>query len=45
MLNAGSPTCGPSKATLEALSAIMAKDLDGTGGRVNVSVPGGVTSW
>jgi NAD(P)-dependent dehydrogenase (short-subunit alcohol dehydrogenase family) len=31
MLNAGSPTYGPSKAALEALSAIMAKDLDGTG--------------
>jgi NAD(P)-dependent dehydrogenase (short-subunit alcohol dehydrogenase family) len=29
MLNAGSPTYGPS--ALEALSAIMAKDLDGTG--------------
>ena len=27
MLNAGSPTYGPSKAALEALSAIMAKDL------------------
>src|ERR1700738_1566328 len=31
ILNAGSPTYGPSKAALEALSAIMAKDLDGTG--------------
>ena len=31
MLNAGSPTYGPFKAALEALSAIMAKDLDGTG--------------
>ena len=31
MLNAGNPTYGPSKAALEALSAIMAKDLDGTG--------------
>jgi NAD(P)-dependent dehydrogenase (short-subunit alcohol dehydrogenase family) len=36
MLSAGSPTCGPSKAALEALSAIMAKDLDGTGVTVNV---------
>ena len=36
MLNAGSPTYGPSKAALEALSAIMAKDLDGTGVTVNV---------
>jgi NAD(P)-dependent dehydrogenase (short-subunit alcohol dehydrogenase family) len=43
MLNAGSPTYGPSKAALEALSAIMAKDLDGTGVTVNVLVPGGVT--
>jgi len=39
MLNAGSPTYGPSKAALEALSAIMAKDLDGTGVTVNVLVP------
>jgi NAD(P)-dependent dehydrogenase (short-subunit alcohol dehydrogenase family) len=31
MLNAGSPTYGPSKAALEALSAIMSKDLDATG--------------
>src|SRR5712691_6857889 len=38
MLNAGSPTYGPSKAALEALSAIMAKDLDGTGVTVNVLV-------
>jgi NAD(P)-dependent dehydrogenase (short-subunit alcohol dehydrogenase family) len=43
MLNAGSPTYGPSKAALEALSAIMAKDLDG-GVTVNVLVPGGVTN-
>jgi NAD(P)-dependent dehydrogenase (short-subunit alcohol dehydrogenase family) len=44
MLNAGSPTYGPSKAALEALSAIMAKDLDGTGITVNVLVPGGMTN-
>jgi NAD(P)-dependent dehydrogenase (short-subunit alcohol dehydrogenase family) len=44
MLNAGSPTYGPSKAALEALSAIMAKDLDGTGVTVNVLVPGGATN-
>jgi len=44
MLNAGSPTYGPSKAALEALSAIMAKDLDCTGVTVNVLVPGGVTN-
>ena len=43
MLNAGSPY-GPSKAALEALSAIMAKDLDGTGVTVNVLVPGGITN-
>jgi hypothetical protein len=36
MLNAGSPTYGPSKAALEALSAIMAK--------VNVLVPRGITN-
>ena len=44
MLNAGSPTYGPSEAALEALSAIMAKDPDGTGVTVNVLVPGGVTN-
>ncbi len=32
MIRSGSPTYGPSKAALEAFSAIMAKDLDGTGG-------------
>jgi 3-oxoacyl-[acyl-carrier protein] reductase len=44
MLNVGSPTYGPSKAALEALSAIMAKDLNGTGVTVNVLVPGGITN-
>ena len=44
LLNAGSPTYGPSKAALEALSAIMSKDLDGTGVTVNVLVPGGITN-
>jgi len=44
MLNAGSPADGPSKAALEALSAIMSKDLDGTGVTVNVLVPGGITN-
>src|SRR5271163_3535109 len=39
MLNAGNPTYGPSEAALEALSAIMAKDLDGTVVTVNVLVP------
>jgi NAD(P)-dependent dehydrogenase (short-subunit alcohol dehydrogenase family) len=44
MIRSGSPTYGPSKAALEALSAIMAKDLEGTGVTVNVLVPGGVTN-
>lgn len=44
MVRAGSPTYGPSKAALEAFSAIMAKDLDGTGVTVNVLVPGGATN-
>jgi NAD(P)-dependent dehydrogenase (short-subunit alcohol dehydrogenase family) len=43
MIRSGSPTYGPSKAALEAFSAIMAKDLDGSGVTVNVLVPGGVT--
>ena len=44
MIRNGSPTYGPSKAALEAFSAIMAKDLDGSGVTVNVLVPGGVTN-
>jgi len=44
MIRSGSPTYGPSKAALEALSAIMAKDLEGSGITVNVLVPGGVTN-
>ena len=44
MINPGFPTYGPSKAALEALSAVMAKDLDGTGVTVNVLVPGGITN-
>jgi len=44
MIRDGSPTYGPSKAALEAFSAIMAKDLDGTGVTVNVLVPGGITN-
>jgi NAD(P)-dependent dehydrogenase (short-subunit alcohol dehydrogenase family) len=44
MLGAGYPTYGPSKAALEALSAIMAKDLEATGVTVNVLVPGGITN-
>jgi NAD(P)-dependent dehydrogenase (short-subunit alcohol dehydrogenase family) len=44
MIRAGSPSYGPSKAALEALSAVMAKDLADTGVTVNVLVPGGVTN-
>ncbi len=44
MVRAGSPTYGPSKAALEAFSAITAKDLEGTGVTVNVLVPGGATN-
>lgn len=44
MIRAGSPTYGPSKAALEAFSAIMAKDLADTGVTVNVLVPGGMTN-
>src|SRR5215472_6111028 len=44
MIRGGSPTYGPSKAALEAFSAIMAKDVAGTGITVNVLVPGGVTN-
>ena len=44
MIRSGSPTYGPSKAALEAFSAIMAKDLEGSGVTVNVLVPGGVTN-
>jgi NAD(P)-dependent dehydrogenase (short-subunit alcohol dehydrogenase family) len=40
MIREGAPTYGPSKAALEAFSAIMAKDLAGTGVTVNVLVPG-----
>lgn len=44
MIRDGSPTYGPSKAALEAFSAIMAKDLAGSGVTVNVLVPGGITN-
>jgi NAD(P)-dependent dehydrogenase (short-subunit alcohol dehydrogenase family) len=44
MIRDGSPTYGPSKAALEAFSAIMATDLAGTGVTVNVLVPGGITN-
>jgi NAD(P)-dependent dehydrogenase (short-subunit alcohol dehydrogenase family) len=44
MLGAGMPSYGPSKAALEAISAIMAKDLAESGVTVNVLVPGGITN-
>lgn len=40
MLNEGMAPYGPSKAALEAASAIWAKDLEGTGVTVNVLIPG-----
>jgi NAD(P)-dependent dehydrogenase (short-subunit alcohol dehydrogenase family) len=43
MLNAQMAPYGPSKAATEALSAIMANDLAGTGVTVNVVIPGGPT--
>jgi NAD(P)-dependent dehydrogenase (short-subunit alcohol dehydrogenase family) len=41
MIREGMSPYGASKAAIEALSAIMAKDLQGTGVTVNVLVPGG----
>lgn len=41
MIRPGMSPYGPAKAANESLSAIMAKDLDGTGVTVNVLVPGG----
>lgn len=41
MIRPGMSPYGPAKAATEALSAIMAKDLAGTGVTVNVLVPGG----
>lgn len=41
MIRPGMSPYGPAKAATEALSAIMAKDLEGTGVSVNVLVPGG----
>ncbi len=43
MLNAQMAPYGPSKASAEALSAIMANDLVGSGVTVNVVIPGGPT--
>jgi len=44
MLRAGYAPYGPSKAAAEALSAVMAGDLMGTGVTVNVVVPGGIVN-
>jgi len=41
MYSPGYGAYGPSKAALEANTAVMAKDLDGTGVTANVLVPGG----
>jgi NAD(P)-dependent dehydrogenase (short-subunit alcohol dehydrogenase family) len=41
MIRPGMSPYGPAKAASESLSAIMAKDLEGTGVSVNVLVPGG----
>ncbi|MCD6073556.1 MAG: short-chain dehydrogenase/reductase [Rhodospirillales bacterium] len=41
MIRPGMSPYGPAKAATEALSAIMAKDLEGSGVSVNVLVPGG----
>jgi NAD(P)-dependent dehydrogenase (short-subunit alcohol dehydrogenase family) len=44
MLRRGYTPYGPSKAAAEALTSVMAHDLDGTGVTANVLVPGGVTN-
>lgn len=44
MLRGGFCAYGASKAAFEALSAVMAQDLAGSGITVNVLVPGGVTN-
>lgn len=41
MIRTGMVPYGPSKAALEAMTAVMAKDLEGTGVTANVLVPGG----
>ena len=43
MVRKGYAPYGPSKAALEAMSAVWARDLDGTGVTVNVLLPGGAT--
>ncbi|MEP9365829.1 SDR family oxidoreductase [Xanthobacter sp. VNH20] len=44
MIRGGWTPYGPSKASAEALSAVMAGDLAGTGVTVNVIVPGGIVN-
>jgi 3-oxoacyl-[acyl-carrier protein] reductase len=44
MLRSGYTPYGPSKASAEALSGVMAGDLAGTGVTVNVIVPGGIAN-
>ena len=43
MYHEGMSPYGPSKACHEALSALMARELEGTGVTANVLVPGGAT--
>lgn len=43
MVRKGYSPYGPSKAALEAMSAVWARDLEGTGVTVNVLLPGGAT--
>ena len=44
MLRGGWTPYGPSKASAEALSAVMAADLEGTGVTTNVVIPGGLVN-
>jgi NAD(P)-dependent dehydrogenase (short-subunit alcohol dehydrogenase family) len=44
MLRGGSTPYGPTKASAEALSAVMAADLEGTGVTTNVVIPGGIVN-
>jgi NAD(P)-dependent dehydrogenase (short-subunit alcohol dehydrogenase family) len=44
MTRGGYAPYGPTKATTEALTSVMAYDLEGTGVTANVLVPGGVTN-
>ncbi|MGH7534630.1 MAG: hypothetical protein ACREMG_03490 [Gemmatimonadales bacterium] len=44
MTRGGGAPYGPTKATAEALTSVMAYDLEGTGVTANVLVPGGVTN-